>query len=474
MNLLESDAPLNVYRANAAERFQQFIAYSGANAGKLLLVGADTHLLSEAERRGFEIHAFTPQQFEFAIDRELPGSIEACLIFCALERLKNPLSALQAVRRALTPRGSLMVISPTIDSSTAKLLRTSWWEFNETNRFYFSVDTLQNLLIKAGFTDPIISPDRSFVSLNYLRQRVTAHAQARRPYRWLPRIISLSPVLRNKPFRLMYGRTQFLVRSRETPSKPILSVIVPAYNERNTFVQLIDSLLTKTLEGIAIEVIIVESNSTDGTRELALKYKDHPRVQLILESRPRGKGHAVRVGLEAATGSVVLIQDADLEYDINDYDALIAPLMEYKRNFVMGSRHNTEGRGRENNWKIRQFSDSPGLAAYFNLGHVFFLALFNWLYSQRLTDPFTMFKVFRRECLYGLVFVCSRFDFDFELVIKLLRKGYNPLELPVNYRSRSIKEGKKITLFGDPLRLLRTLLRFRKSPLYADISRLRN
>src|SRR5581483_10432772 len=158
----------------------------------------------------------------------------------------------------------------TIDSSTAKLLGASWWEFNETNRFYFSVDTLQSLLIKAGFADPIISPDRSFVSLNYLRQRVTAHAQARRPYRWLPQIMSLSPVLRNKPFRLLYGRTRFLVRAKEMPAKPSLSVIVPAYNERNTFVQLIDSLLTKTIEGLAIEVIIVESNSTDGTRELAL------------------------------------------------------------------------------------------------------------------------------------------------------------------------------------------------------------
>jgi hypothetical protein len=79
-----------------------------------------------------------------------------------------------------------------------------------------------------------------------------------------------------------------------------------------------------------------------------------------------------------------------------------------------------------------------------------------------------MFKVFRRECLYGLNFECNRFDFDFEIVIKLLRKGYKPLELPVNYRSRSVKEGKKVTIFRDPLTWVRALLKFRNSPLYAD------
>jgi hypothetical protein len=97
---------------------------------------------------------------------------------------------------------------------------------------------------------------------------------------------------------------------------------------------------------------------------------------------------------------------------------------------------------------------------------VFFLTLFNLLYSQRLTDPFTMFKVFRRECLYGLEFECNRFDFDYEIVIKLLRKGYKPLELPVNYRSRSLSEGKKVTIFRDPLTWIRALIKFRNTPLY--------
>ena len=88
---------------------------------------------------------------------------------------------------------------------------------------------------------------------------------------------------------------------------------------------------------------------------------------------------------------------------------------------------------------MRKFNDAAGLAAFFNFGHVIFLTLFNVIYQQRLKDPFSMFKVFRRDCLYGLRFECDRFDFDFEITIKLLRKGYRPLELPVNYTARSLK-----------------------------------
>ena len=157
-----------------------------------------------------------------------------------------------------------------------------------------------------------------------------------------------------------------------------------------------------------------------------------------------------------------MFQDADLEYDVDDYDDLIAPLLAYRRNFVIGSRHVAKGRV----WKIRQFNESAPLAAVFNIGHVFFLGLFNFMYRQRLKDPFSMFKVFRRECLYGLSFECNRFDFDFEIVIKLLRKGYRPLELPVNYRARSPSEGKKVSMFRDPLTWIRALMKFRWGPLY--------
>jgi glycosyltransferase involved in cell wall biosynthesis len=182
-------------------------------------------------------------------------------------------------------------------------------------------------------------------------------------------------------------------------------------------------------------------------------------VKLILEEQPRGKGYAVRIGLKAATGDYVLIQDADLEYDLEDYDGLLEPLVAGRAAFVLGSRH-----GGRNVWKMRQFTGQFGLSLFVNLGHWFFVTLINVLFLQRLRDPFTMFKVFRRDCLYALEFECNRFDFDFELLIKLIRKGYHPIELPVNYRSRSFKEGKKVRMFRDPLTWLRALawLRFVK------------
>src|SRR5581483_2452865 len=280
-------------------------------------------------------------------------------------------------------------------------------------------------------------------------------------------LMSLTPVLRNKAFRFLHGRTRFLVRSKVYSSPPRLSVIVPVYNEAATFVELIEELLAKTIEGVDIEVIIVESNSTDGSRDLVLRYKNHPRVRLVLEETACGKGHAVRSGLELATGDIILFQDADLEYDVGDYDGLIAPLLQFQNNFVLGSRHKVG----KNSWKIREFSDSAGLTVLFNFGHLLFLTLFNVLYSQRLTDPFTMFKVFRRECLYGLSFECNRFDFDYEIVIKLLKKGYRPSELSVNYRSRSITEGKKVTVFRDPLTWIRALVKFRNAPIYKETER---
>lgn len=451
-----------VYEANAAERIQQLMSYSGLHSGNLLIVGDDRHLSAEAKKAGFEVVAIGSREFESVAQAELPGPVDACVLFCSLEKMSEPLDALRKIRRVLKGDGSLMVLSPTTDSRAARLFRTSWWEFNRANRFYFSVDTLQNLLIKAEFGDPLIVPDHSFVSLNYLQRRLGQNPRGLRRYRVLRGLTRLSPVFRDRAFRLVHGRTRFFARPRPRSGTPMLSVIVPVYNERATVGELLDQVLAKSIEGVEIEVIVVESNSTDGSREVVQRYENHPRVRVILEERARGKGFAVRTALHAARGDVVLFQDADLEYDVNDYDALIAPILRHKCNFVLGSRHTETN----SSWKIRTFVDSPALSAYFNLGHALLLAMFNAVYAQNLTDPFTMFKVFRRECVYGLRWECDRFDFDNEIVIKLIRKGYKPLELPVNYASRSIQEGKKVTLFLDPLRWIRALIKFRKSPLY--------
>jgi hypothetical protein len=239
------------------------------------------------------------------------------------------------------------------------------------------------------------------------------------------------------------------------------SIIVPVYNERETFPALMQQLLAKPLEplGLAREIILVESSSTDGTREQVAAFADHPEVRVVWQERALGKGHAVRAGLAIARGDIVLVQDADLEYDVNDYDALLAPLLADEAAFVLGSRHS----GRAG--RMRELPDQPLLGQLLDLGHVGFTALINILYGQSMRDPFTMFKVFRRDCLYGLDFECRRFDFDHELLIKLLLKGYRPLEIPVSYRSRSFRQGKKIQPWPDALSWLIADIKYRVQPL---------
>jgi glycosyltransferase involved in cell wall biosynthesis len=241
---------------------------------------------------------------------------------------------------------------------------------------------------------------------------------------------------------------------------------MPVYNESNTFLECFNKVVGKEIRGVDKEIIVVESNSTDGTRELVQHACMENGAKVILQDRAKGKGNAVRAGLQAASGDIVMIQDADLEYDVNDYDALVDPILNHRTAFVLGSRHT-------GSWKVRQFNDQILLASFFNVGHVFFRGLLNLLYGQSLKDPFTMFKVFRADCVYGLDLQCDRFDFDFELVIKLVRKGYVPLEIPVNYRARSFKEGKKVSALRDPWTWLRALIKYRfcKIELLAEAAR---
>lgn len=236
---------------------------------------------------------------------------------------------------------------------------------------------------------------------------------------------------------------------------PTLSVIVPVYNEIGTARTALNAIVSKQVPGWQIEVVIVESNSTDGTRAVVESYAGLPHVRILLEERPRGKGHAVRAGLAAARGDVILIQDADLEYDLNDYEILLAPIAHGRQAFVLGSRHGQGG------WAIRSFTDQPVQAFVLNVAHWFFTFCINAACGVWLNDPFTMYKVFRRDCLRGLTLEANRFDFDWELLIKLIRRGYRPIEIPVSYRSRSFKEGKKISLFRDPVTWMWALVKYR-------------
>jgi glycosyltransferase involved in cell wall biosynthesis len=238
------------------------------------------------------------------------------------------------------------------------------------------------------------------------------------------------------------------------PAHPTLSVVVPVFNERATLQIALDALTAKRIPGWEMEIIIIESNSTDGSRDIVLGYEGRPGVKILLEDRPRGKGRAVRTGLAHVTGDVVLIQDADLEYDLADYEKLLVPFTANTHTFVLGSRHG-------DSLFIRKFDEQVLHAFVLNAGHWFFTALIDVSLGLTLRDPFTMYKVFRRECLAGLTFTANRFDFDWEILIKLVRKGHRPVEIPVKYTSRSFKEGKKVSMFRDPPMWIWAWLKYR-------------
>lgn len=226
-----------------------------------------------------------------------------------------------------------------------------------------------------------------------------------------------------------------------------LSVIVPVYNETRT----IEELLQRIADvDIPKEIIIVDDGSADGTRQLLRRLsrdsKRHGNLYLHCHDRNRGKGAAVRTGLRQATGDIILIQDADLEYDPRDYHHLLEPILDSRADVVYGSR----------------FLGGPHRVLYFwhYVGNRFLTTVCNLLTNLNLTDMETCYKAFRREVFDQIEIKSNRFDFEPEITVKVAKKGFRIYETPISYSGRSYAEGKKIT-WADGLRALWALLRFR-------------
>jgi 2-polyprenyl-3-methyl-5-hydroxy-6-metoxy-1,4-benzoquinol methylase len=445
---------------------------------RLLEIGCGMgDLLSEAQALGFDVRGveFSASAAAAANQRlgdeiVIPGTIEnaiaenriydVCVLADVLEHTRDPAAFLDKVYQVLRPGGIVFLSLPTLDSWSARVMKSNWMEFKAEHLFYFNRETIGNLAFKAGFQHVRIKPNWKILTFDYIHAHFTRFPvpvltplmQLLR--RVLPRAVAHWPVK-----IVASGMNVTATRAKEPPpSRRMhkLSVIVPVYNERRTFREVIERLLALALEDIELEVIIVESNSTDGTRQEVESIQRESGVKVIFQESPRGKGHAVREGLAHATGDFILIQDADLEYDLNDYPLLLDPLRRYRKAFVLGSRHSDQ-----RSWKIRHFSDQLLISTLMNVGHVFFGTIFNLLYGQKLSDPFTMFKVFRRDCIHDIAFECNGFDFDCELVAKLVRRGFTPVEVAVNYASRSFREGKKVSFFRDPPTYLRAFLKYR-------------
>ncbi len=389
---------------------------------------------------------------------ELSGTKEQFdyIVFAdVLEHVRNPREFLRNVRSLLREGGIAIAIVPSIDSLSARLMKNKWMEFKPEHLWYFSKATLKRLLYSESFGGLKINKAKKTLSIDYITEHFDRYPV--QPFTGVLQLLRrlLPRFLLRHPIRVDAGGIIMMAKKQVIRPVKKLSVIMAVFNEEKTVQTMIERVLAKQIADIEIELIIIESKSTDKTPEILRQYEGRERVKIIWQDQPHGKGHAVRAGLEYVRGDFILIQDADDEYDLEDYDALLEPLVAGEAAFVLGARHG----GRT--WKMRKFSDQRLAGHLLNLGHWFFTFLVNICFGLRLKDPFTMYKVFRADCLQGLTFECDRFDFDYELLIKLVRSGYRPIEIPVNYRSRSFKEGKKIRVIHDPLTWIRAIIKFR-------------
>ncbi len=241
-----------------------------------------------------------------------------------------------------------------------------------------------------------------------------------------------------------------------------LSVIVPAYNEIDTIAEILRRVravdLTVSIgfgpeDGSVVdlerEIVVVDDGSTDGTRDILRGLEDVPDVTVVLHEENLGKGAAVRTALDEAGGDIMLIQDADLEYDPRDYPTMLLPILEGRSDVVYGSR----------------FRGGPTKAMFFwhMLGNRFLTLVTNVLYDSILSDMETCYKVFTREVADQLDLHASGWGFDPEITAQILKLGYRIYEVPIAYTGREFEEGKKIG-WRDGLTVLWTLLKYRLLP----------
>ncbi len=227
--------------------------------------------------------------------------------------------------------------------------------------------------------------------------------------------------------------------------QPRLSVIIPAYNEARTILRVVESVCELN---VSKQIIVVDDGSTDGTREAIQSMHGKPGIKVVLHERNQGKGAAIQTGIRIAIGDIVIVQDADLEYDPKDILRVIQPILDGETDVVYGSRYLANSR-----------QDQSALHRF---GNACLTGFSNWMTNQKLTDMETCYKAFRRELIQGIPIEQRRFGFEPEITAKLARKKIRIREIPISYQSRSWHEGKKIGI-RDLFSTLWCIVRYRFS-----------
>jgi glycosyltransferase involved in cell wall biosynthesis len=225
-----------------------------------------------------------------------------------------------------------------------------------------------------------------------------------------------------------------------------LSVLIPVFNEERTVEEIVGRVRAANTGGLEREIILVNDASTDGTTAALQRIQHNADVKILTHPRNRGKGAAIRTAIEQATGDIILIQDADLEYNPSDYPKLLAPILDGRADVVYGSRF-AGGTHRV-------------LLFWHYTANKFLTLLSNMLCNLNLTDMETCYKVFRRECVAGMKLTSERFGIEPELTAKLARRRYRFYETDINYSGRDYSEGKKIN-WKDGVAALWFIFRYR-------------
>lgn len=225
-----------------------------------------------------------------------------------------------------------------------------------------------------------------------------------------------------------------------------LSIIIPVFNEKTTIESVIESVNNTKID-LLKEIIIVDDCSSDGTKEILRRMNDKS-IKIFFHQKNMGKGAAIRTGLKNATGDVLLIQDADLEYEPSEYKKLLKPIIDDKTKVVYGSRVEAIRRNIKNMNKLHY------------IGNLLLTFATNILYGAKITDMETGYKVFRKEVIENINIRARRFDFEPEITAKILKNGYKIFEVPIEFKARKFNEGKKIT-WKDGIKAVYYLVKYR-------------